>query len=406
MKNFFRIVICGAAIVAATACSSKGSPTPPPGPVQTTVLVYMAADNSLGVQLEDSTDIREMQAAARAGELNGGRLLIYHKGYRTSASLSEIKADGKIVRLHEYGDDGLTSVHSARMARVLADARAAAPATHFGVVLWSHGDGWLQNGLEEDEQAKKGKSASMPAGAGGVSTLHKPEVAGFGSEGGRKMKVSTLATVLGNSGPIDFVYFDCCYMANVEVAYEMRNVTPVIAGSAIELPAEGMPYDKTLHYFFADGEPDIVNAARTTFSHFDTMTGEDRTCAMTVINTAGLPELASVTRKVYEIAAAPVPGNYRPQRYQVSSQCMFYDLADYVTALAADANAPSLAGEWRTAFDGCITYAAATPFLWNRVALDRHNGLSTMILASAADIKAKKYDTLQWYADVASAIKF
>ena len=404
MKNFFRVVICVAALFAATACSSNDNPTPPSDPVPTTVLVYMAADNSLGVQLEDSTDIREMQAAARAGQLNGGRLLIYHKGYRTPASLSEVKADGKIVRLQEYGDDGLTSVHAVRMARVLADARAAAPSAHFGVVLWSHGDGWLQNGLEEETQHKSGKIVSSSIGA--VSTLHKPEVAGFGSEGGRKMRVSTLASVLGNSGPIDFVYFDCCYMANVEVAYEMRNVTPVIAGSAIELPAEGMPYDRTLHYFFADGEPDIVNAARTTFSHFDAMTGEDRTCAMTVINTAGLPALASVTRRVYEIAAAPVPVNYRPQRYQVSSQCMFYDLADYVTALASDANAPALADEWRTAFDSCITYAAATPFLWNRVALDRHNGLSTMILASAADAQTKKYDTLQWYADVASAIKF
>ena len=103
--------VLAAGLFALAGCSDKkDEPTPGPDPVEpvnTTVLVYMAASNSLGVQLNDSMDIKEMQRAARAGHLNGGRLLIYHAGYKTAQTLSEITADGKILLIKEYGADGI-----------------------------------------------------------------------------------------------------------------------------------------------------------------------------------------------------------------------------------------------------------------------------------------------------------
>ena len=156
MIKYLRILACVAAAIAVTACGVSGNdepdipPTPVnPDPVNTTVLVYMAASNSLGVQKNDSMDIREMQEAARAGHFNGNRLLVYHAGYQTPQTLSEITSDGKIVRLKEYSDDGLTSIHSARMKKVIADAKTTAPSNKFGLILWSHGDGWLQNGIDD-----------------------------------------------------------------------------------------------------------------------------------------------------------------------------------------------------------------------------------------------------------------
>lgn len=392
--------VLAAGLFALAGCSDKkDEPTPGPDPVEpvnTTVLVYMAASNSLGVQLNDSMDIKEMQRAARAGHLNGGRLLIYHAGYKTAQTLSEITADGKIRLIKEYGADGLTSVHAARMKQVLSDARAEAPSRNFGLVLWSHGDGWLQNGI--DDKTLPGLDQAPEDGA---AVLDVPSVAGWGMENSRKMKVSTLARTLEQSQPIDFVYFDCCYMASVEVAYEMRRATPVIVGSVIELPAEGMPYHKTLQHLFRTSWPDLEGAARETFSHFDAMFGEDRTCSMSVINTAAMRDLADVTRRVYERCNVYRPLTYEPQAFMTSGNCSFYDFADYVRALC-DECAPELREEWDEAYAAAILYFDTTPYLWSRVSLSRNNGLSTYIMSKSNNGFDRQYDTLEWYKDVAS----
>lgn len=388
-------------LAALTFSCGKNGDTPEPDPpapptpsvVKTTVLVYMAASNSLGVQKNDSMDIREMQQAAIAGHLNGGRLIIYHAGYNTPATLSEIKSNGKIERLAEYGDDGLSSVHAARMKQVIADARTAAPSENFGLVLWSHGDGWLQNGIDDNT-----------IGSGAVNTdpaamVSKPLVYGWGMENSKKMKISTLASVLEQSQPIDFVYFDCCYMASVEVAYQMRNATPYIVGSVIELPAEGMPYHKSLQYFYKSAGPDLVGAANATFTHFDEMRGEDRTCAMSVIKTAALENLAEKTHNLLAVSGTTPHDGYNPQRFMTSSTCYFFDMADWCKYnLAADY--PEYTDQWQRAFDDVVIFSKSTPYLWNRVSLERCNGLSTLIVYNTNQYNWDGYNTLDWYKNV------
>ena len=42
-------------------------------------------------------------------------------------------------------------------------------------------------------------------------------------------------------------------MGTVEIAYELRALTPVIVGSPTEVEGEGMPYHLNIPAFFADG---------------------------------------------------------------------------------------------------------------------------------------------------------
>lgn len=398
MFKYLKNLVTVAVVFAITACSSsktEDEPTPPPvepSVVNTTVLVYMAASNSLGVQKNDSMDIREMQQAARLGHFNGNRLLVYHAGYLTTPTLSEVKADGSIVRLARYDNDTLSSVHAARMKKVIADARKTAPSNTFGLVLWSHGDGWLQNGLVENSLGEDTSKGSL---------VHKPQVAGWGVEHSQKMKITTLAKVLEQSQPIDFLYFDCCYMNSVEVAYELRHAVPYIVGSVIELPAEGMPYQKTLKYLFKSDGPDLVAAAQCTFDHFDALLGDARTCAMSVINTAGLDSLAAQTKRVYENTSLANVKNYKPQAYMTSSTCYFYDLADYIyTRIGSDD--PDLAADWEKAFNDVVIYSDSTPLLWNRLNLSRCNGLSTYLFKYNSSSLPNQYNSLSWYRDVAT----
>ena len=79
----------------------------------------------------------------------------------------------------------------------------------------------------------------------------------FGFDKGQKMNLTTLARTLQGQN-FGFVYFDCCYMGSVEVAYELRHA----------MPSNGMPYNRNIRCFFAP-EADLLTAARNTFELYD-----------------------------------------------------------------------------------------------------------------------------------------
>lgn len=368
-------------LVMLAACESgePDAPTPePPTPekVSRTVLVYMVADNSLGSGRFDSADLAEMESAA--DKLGTARWVVYHDSYDSDKmpELRELTPDGWVT-LRTY-DHKEYSVQSSRMSKVIDDVKALAPADSYGLVLWSHAHGWLQNGMEETP-------AVTPRS--------------FGDDRGHTMNITTLASVLDGCG-FDYVYADCCYMASVEVAYELRYATRYFVASATELPSPGMPYDLNVEYL-ADGSRDaLVRAASNTFGYYDALTGQSRTCTMSVIDTSGLDALAAATRDLYTTPGAAVADDYVPQRFMLDTRCYYYDFGDYVEAFGGvDA---AVLSRWHDALGRCVIYSSNTPYIWDRVPLKAHCGLSTYILDTEEASATRNYNTLAWWNDVAS----
>lgn len=361
--------------------SSCGDSPDVPATAHRTVLVYMAANNSLGNQRYDELDLNEMQDAARNGDLGGGHLMVFRADIDGNYTLSEITDKGiKTVKTYS-SSDGLTSVHAKRMSSVIDDVKTFAPADSYGLILWSHGMGWLQDGISDD---------------------FEPKAKSWGEDSRRTMNITSLRNALTGKD-LDFVYFDCCYMASVEVAYELRKVTPYIIASAIELPAEGMRYDLNIAPLFAKGKADLIGAARNTFNHYDSRLGAERTCAMSVIATAGLDNLASASRAIYRASGGKTPADFLPQRFMTESNCWFFDMAQYYRALAANSeDKDTLLQEWNKSLEDCVVYEAATPRVWNRLDIEHHCGLSTYILNSTSENTTRNYNTLSWYNDVIS----
>lgn len=380
-----KIILIFALISIAALTSCKSDDIPPIDSNPRTILVYMAACNTLGYYGYDNADLGEMRKAVAAGALQGGRLLVYHTDHQGNAILFELTAQGD-VSIKSYGDDGLSSVHGTRMLNVIEDARLAAPSRQFGIVLWSHGLGWLQTGINDPD---------YPVARAESADAMRP--CSWGEEKGSTMNITTLAQVLDRVHP-DFVYFDCCYMANVEVAYQLRNSTPWIVGSATELLAEGMPYHLTLPYLFRPDNADLEGAASATFQYISKKTDpEDRTCTMSVIRTAGLAELADAARAVHAASPSLYPTTYTPQAFMVDRVCYFFDLDHYMQALCdAAANGEALRTRWNLALASTVTYADATPYIWNTKPIDHHCGLSTYILYDADQAEVKNYKSLDW----------
>lgn len=372
-----------AVLFTVSACSDSSStdepdpPVPPAGQddVHRTVLVYMVADNSLGSWNNDKYDLREMLDGAKAGALNGGRLLVYHNRPGTDAGkapqLLEVTAAG-LDTLKTYADNPeIYSVDVSRMREVIADAKSYAPALDYGLVLWSHASGWMETSMARS----------------------------FGEDRRHTMKISSLATALSDSD-FSFIYFDCCSMASVEVMWELRNAAPVIAASGIELPADGMPYNLTLPYLFAKGEADVVGAASTTFNFYDSMTGSSRTCAMTVVSTPAMQDLAEASAEIFAGVTEFAPNLSAVQPYFRSAvRTYMYDFEDYVERL--NPTEEQLAA-WRAALRNAVIYKASTPSLFNVIDLDRYCGLGSYVILDPREISLFNYSEREWYRDVVS----
>lgn len=385
-----------------TACSDSGdTPEPTPDPAATVgraVLVYMTAHNNLGygdpqdgdARHFDERDLAEMAEAARAGALGANRLLVLHSPWEGEAVLKEVTPAG-FKTLKSYGKT-LNTTLSATMKQVIDDFQALAPAHAYGLILWGHGSGWLEDG---QEQAPRRRSY------GGFET------------GGRHtwMNISTMADVLEGKC-FDYLYFDCCFMAGVEVAYELRHAVGTVIASSSELPSEGMPYHKTLRYLMADN-PDLPQAAAATFGHFDAKQGFDRTCTISVIHTAGLDALADAVGNAW-LTATSAPSRFSVQQFASPNDYTYrYRYFDLLHAVESAAT-PQATAAVSEALGNAVVYSSATPYIWEKdadhpwdyyqVKIDRHCGLTTYIPSSQADLDNYGYLQLEWATDVASKL--
>lgn len=379
----FHVVVAMVAAAVMTACHSDGPDNPA---THRTVLVYMVADNSLGRDGYDQADLQEMIEGARAGALGTGRLIVYHCRRGTASGivpqLLEITPRGVNV-LKEYPDNPeIYSTDVARMRQVLADVRSYAPADDYGLILWSHGSGWKEGS----------QSRAIITG----ETVSAPVQHDFGEDRGVTMKVSSLASALDGFDH-SFIYFDCCFMMTVEVMWELRSAAPVIAGSGIELPADGMPYQKNLPVFFAKGQVDLVKAASNTFEYYDCQEGTYRTCAMTVVRTQALPALAEASKAIFATVTEYQPELSRLQRYERPGfVATIYDFEQYMRTICDD---EALLATWKAAFDDAVVYSAFTPWVFNDLKLDYY-GLGSFVIMDSTDKTFRNYNSTAWYNDV------
>lgn len=373
-------MLCSILSFCFSACSDVDEPNIPNEITESrrTVLIYMAANNNLGSNNFDKADLNEIRSAISDGALgDDATLVVYHSRYGAAPVLTRLTSS--TTDTIEVFDRNLPAVSATRMADVIALTRRHAPARDYGLVVWGHATGWLQDGIADDRLDYS-----------------------FGPDGNTRMNVTTLASVLEDAGCFSYVYFDCCHMASVETVYELRNTCDFIIGSATELPAGGMDY-KTNLPLLADGSRQaLIESARNTFELYNAMGGSRRTCTMSVIATSGLDELASATRNLYRQAASSMPQGYEPQRFtDYDVTCRYFDFYDYVCNLTSP---NSILETWKSAFGKTVLYSANTPYLWASVDLSRHHGLSTFIIKSATDLDEKGYKQLSWYEDVVTSL--
>lgn len=243
--------------------------------VERTVIVYMAAENSLSPYARsDSSEI----ARGLSAVTDDYNLILYKDDVHLPV-IYWMTARKGIREWKQYKMDQ-DSADSTIMLNTLRSIIKAFPAHHYGLVLWSHANGWVPKLDRTQDTASSGRSTRRTWGIDNNSN----SLGNIGSE----MEITTLRWILDQLPRMDFILFDTCFMQNIESAYELRGVADYLIGSPAEIPGNGAPYTSILESLM---KADAISIAEKYYQTYKNSGG----VALSVIDCLELENLATVT---------------------------------------------------------------------------------------------------------------
>lgn len=399
--TFFLCAIC--MLAACETHSDVPTPRPEPEPkpekAMRTMLVYIAADNSLGGQPDfASLDLEEMVRGMEKVDTRNNNLIVY---------MDRRKADPELIRICRGSDHQimLDTVHSyparnsvgvAEMQEVLSRSFADFPADHYSLSMWSHGEGWLPH--------------------------DGPSTRWIGQDNNHYMNIQDLYQALQVAPPLDFILFDACFMQSVEVAYELRHCADYFIASPTEIPGPGAPYDHIVSAIFPSVETPLEDVVKNIAQHyfqpyaaiFDDNKPNKNTSwtggvSIGVLKSGALEGLAAATKPIllkYVIDGSPVTTSGLLYYGRGSRYYYYYDLDDFIYSLTSG---NGMYAEWKQAFDAAMPLFLTTKKnysgseyqgapTYGLFSMEGACGVSTYIPRTSSPKLNHFYRNYQWYA--------
>ena len=360
------------------------------------MLLYEAGFNSLGGDISNNISQLNDGYLPEKGRNEDVLLVFSHvtKKYRdytveTAPALFRLysergKARSDTLRIWPVG----TPIANAEvMTDVFNWVKEEFPAVGYGAVLSSHATGWLPEDYYNNCKKYEGSNR------GGTITW-SPQLRSFGQEyysSGTKtqeMEIRELAAAIPYK--LDYILFDACLMATVEVAWELRNVCSYLAVSPCEIPAAGFNYRTIAEHLLKPDVPDLKAVCQDYFATYENDNVYGAT--ITMVDCGRLDRLASTCRTLFDRYRSDIRNltgkNVQVYDRRVGSKLYyaFFDLKDILReAGAADSDLALL----QEALDEALVFEAHTSRFID-VKLDRCCGLS-MYLPSYPDYKRDIY---------------
>lgn len=365
------------------------------------VIVYAEAFNNL------SSDIKLNIETAFSGSIpqygSKKHLLVYSR-----CALSDVDptpVDGYLVNAYRNQTGALqvdtlltvpsqeSSVDPAVIRRVLQKVVQAAPADHYGLIMSSHGSGWLPKNYVTDGDDALDYHVLAPSKSFGSEGYIKN-----GPKTPEEIEISDLAGAIPMH--LDWIVFDACFMGCVEVFYQLRNVADYIAAAPTEILSTGFDYTTLSPYLLADGGS-VVKFSDAYYQRYlnDPRGSIYRSATITVADCSMLENLAETCNTLFRKYSAQIAalGNKSGIQFYFRDPstiryCYFYDLADILKHTGADASDMEALNR---ALDRCISYKAATEKFLD-LKINTYSGMS-MFLPSTGTTKLKEYyKSLDW----------
>lgn len=281
---------------------------------------------------------------------------------------------------------GTFTTDTETMREVLNFIREKFDAESYGVLFSSHGTGWLPERYYDQHlnqsNAFWGKGPRMSFGCearmeDGRAVSHEMEITDMAS---------------GIPYKLDYIIFDACLMGCVEVAYELRGVTDLIAFSQTEVISTGFVYETLAKRLLDSGKPDVRGVCKDYYDKY-----AKSSATISLVATAKLERLADVCARFFEryrgeIAAVDAKTLQKFVRANSNCPAWLYDLRDLL--IKAGISSGDLA-ELDAALSECVLYAAWTPKFYE-LPIATDCGLSLFLPSDGTDDLRDFYRNLAW----------
>lgn len=350
---------------------------PEPQIAERTLLVWLAGDNNL------YSEVPHKLSAIAEGFSNAEnadcRLLVYadRRGYYPQ--LIEIMPDGNQSVLETYPAQNSASPET--FSRFLNYMISLAPAKRYGLIVFSHATGWLPQGALENPSLEK-----------------KPLSRTIFDDNGEQMTLAELADALPADTKFDYIVFENCFMGGAEVAYALRNKAARLLVSSAEILSPGFEeiYASSLNRLISP-TPDLSGFAADYYNYRNARSGNHRSATVSVINTSAMQTLAAFTKDIIGTSTALDESILTSlQRFNRHDYTLFFDLEEYLCALA-----PDRVAEIRSTIADAVEYAAATPDFMptyeHGFRIHRHCGMTVYIPQSCFRALNAAYEGTEWW---------
>ena len=323
MKSYKTLLFALMAIVMqfAVACNNDVPEPPQPEPPTPevpqplteshTLTIFMQGNNGLA-EFMDSNLQRILTSYYNMPEGDFRILVFYDRGNYTR--LTELYMNDGMAkqRLIEEYDTSTSTVDGAFMESVFARIKEEAPADSYGLILSSHGGGWVPSDLYDVYLLDEGTRAAEP----------KARPLFYGQDDYDCMEIPDLVDALGATH-FNYIIFDACFMGNIEALYELRDSADYIVASAAEVLGAGFPYETMIPMLF---EYDDHSLKAICEEYMEFYNGSSGTVAL--IDCKQLEPLAEAMRTaVAEMGNVDVDN---VQAYDAFDYHLYFDLLHYV----------------------------------------------------------------------------
>lgn len=348
-----------------------------------TVLVYIAADNNLSQFANPNIKSMSSGFGRRSENLN---LLVFVDRKDVVPVLLHVNSN-EIDTVKVYPE--LNSADTDVLREVIDYVCDNWKSDSYGLVLWSHGTGWVPtnqlNYVAPNLGWIQSRDGSTPL-SDVLAWQRYPsvETKAFAWEDRSKgtpryscMEIDALTDAIPE-GVFDYIVFDACYMGNVEVIYALRNKTRYIVSSCYEIEGYGFPYDRITRDLM---NGNLIKTCREFYDYYS-ISGTMQMAGVSLVKTDGLDSLASCFRKIVEKYGDRVPDMDISdiQYLDRFRNHICFDLEDFLDKLDID---NEYLTEFRLQLERCIPYKVSTPYIFkdtfDEIKIDRYCGMSVYI---------------------------
>ena len=364
----------------------------------------MIADNDL-----DYFAIRNINDMERGFQTNtNGDLLVYidraENAYPSHPYLMKISHDTTDLVVSEiiktYPEQNSADANT--LKTVLDDAIKTSSKTYTskGIVLWSHGSAWLPSGTSL--YSNRGNivdsvKSSSTLKSFGIDTKFQANSVSI-----HEMDIKDMANVL-NGYDLEFILFDACFMATIEVAYELRNTNKYFIASPVEILSSGFPYKTTVPLFFDEViNPDLI--AKNYYDYYSNQHGVLKSGAISVIKSSELDNLAtSVNELCNKIGVLSLDSHNNIlnidslQQFDRLKVGVLFDLKQFLYIESSNLNDFLLLNKINNTLNNTIISEYHTRNVLGSLPLNNCNGLSTFLPHKTSINVYDYYKTLSWY---------